>query len=96
MSEPGESELLILAKRLYARRATAMVVPYKNLDATHVERLCHINADSWVRDTRPPLGTTMLFCCDAPCLRQLSDEVTIRPKRPIQERLGRFDVFRLG
>jgi hypothetical protein len=50
MSEPSQSELLILAKRLYARRATAKVVPYKMLDATHVERLCHINADSWVRD----------------------------------------------
>jgi hypothetical protein len=49
MSEPSQSELLILAKRLCARRA-AMVVPYKMLDATHVERLCHITADSWVRD----------------------------------------------
>jgi hypothetical protein len=31
MSEPSQYELLVLAKRLYSRRATAMVVPYKML-----------------------------------------------------------------
>src|SRR4051812_49166630 len=43
------SELLQLARRLYERRATAMV-PYKMLDAGHVEGKCNQNAGSWVRD----------------------------------------------
>jgi hypothetical protein len=44
------SELLVLARRLYARRATGTVVPYRVLDQTHVEGQCHNNADRWAND----------------------------------------------
>lgn len=44
------SDLLQLARRLYERRGTATVVPYKMLDAGHVERDCHQNAGTWVRE----------------------------------------------
>lgn len=43
-------ELLTLAKRLYARRQTGIVVPYKMVDANHQEFACHYNADAWARD----------------------------------------------
>jgi hypothetical protein len=49
--EPNEpSELLMLARRLYARRATSIVVPYTILDPQHVEGQCHQNAGIWARD----------------------------------------------
>jgi hypothetical protein len=44
------SELLVLARRLYARRATGTVVPYRMLDPTHAEGQCHNNADRWAID----------------------------------------------
>jgi hypothetical protein len=44
------SELLVLARQLYARCASGIVVPYKMLDPKHVEGQCHNNADLWSRD----------------------------------------------
>jgi len=43
------SELLVLARQLYARRASAVVVPYEMLDPQHVEGQCHHNAGVWAR-----------------------------------------------
>jgi hypothetical protein len=43
-------ELLILARRLYARRHTGVIVPYKMVDASHPEFDCHQNAGLWARD----------------------------------------------
>jgi hypothetical protein len=48
-AEP-ENELLTLARRLYSRRATGVIVPYKMLDSRHVEWDCHQNAGIWTRD----------------------------------------------
>jgi hypothetical protein len=43
------SELLVLARQLYARRTTGIVVPFKRLDPDHLgRRNCHNNADYWV------------------------------------------------
>ena len=44
------SELLVLARRLYARRTSGTTVPYKMLDPNHIAGDCHNNADLWARD----------------------------------------------
>jgi hypothetical protein len=44
------SELLILARKLYACRHTGVVVPYKMVDSSHREFGCHQNAGMWARD----------------------------------------------
>jgi hypothetical protein len=41
------TELLLLARRLYARRHSGIVVPYKMVDSRHREGNCHNNADLW-------------------------------------------------
>lgn len=43
-------ELLMLARRLYARRQSGAVVPYKMVDSRHREFDCHQNAGTWARD----------------------------------------------
>jgi hypothetical protein len=43
-------ELLMLARRLYARRQTGIVVPYTMVDSRHREFDCHQNAGTWARD----------------------------------------------
>jgi hypothetical protein len=48
--QPDKNELLTLARRLYARRQTAAVVPYKMLDPGHLEGECHQNSERWARD----------------------------------------------
>ena len=49
-SEAARAELLALARQLYARCATGIVVPYKMLDSNHTEGQCHQNAGIWARD----------------------------------------------
>jgi hypothetical protein len=43
-------ELLVLARQLYARRASGIVVPHQMLDPQHLEGQCHRNAGVWARD----------------------------------------------
>lgn len=44
------TDLLTIARRLYQRRQSGVVVPYKMVDERHVESECHQNAGTWVRD----------------------------------------------
>lgn len=50
MTNPCSGELLALARRLFARRDAAVVVPYRMLDPSHVEGRCHQNAGLWARN----------------------------------------------
>jgi hypothetical protein len=42
--------MLQLARRLYQRRASGIVLPYRMLDPDHSEGQCHQNAGKWARD----------------------------------------------
>jgi hypothetical protein len=44
------TELLTIARRLYERRHSGIVVPYKMVDSRHTEGDCHQNAGWWARD----------------------------------------------
>jgi hypothetical protein len=48
--ETAPAEMLALARKLYTRRATGTVVPYKQLDSNHTEGQCHQNAGIWASD----------------------------------------------
>jgi hypothetical protein len=43
-------DLLVLVRRLFARRSTAIIAPYEMLDPSHLEGQCHQNAGIWARD----------------------------------------------
>jgi hypothetical protein len=44
------TDLLAVARRLYQRRQSGLIVPYRMVDERHVEAECHQNAGTWVRD----------------------------------------------
>ena len=48
--EAAYAELLVLARQLYARRSTGLVISYQQLDPNHVEGNCHWNAGLCARD----------------------------------------------
>lgn len=53
MADAGQetlTELLFLARQLYARRHLGIVVPYKMVDSRYREFDCHQNAGIWARD----------------------------------------------
>jgi len=43
------SELLLIARRLYERRYSGQIIPYKMVNPAHSEGECHQNAGLWAR-----------------------------------------------
>ena len=43
------SGLLLIARRLYERRYSGLIIPYKMVNPAHLEGECHQNAGLWAR-----------------------------------------------